>query len=110
MASVEKSLGSKKPEKKKSKKKSAKKHKIRRMTIEPADNGGFMVRHEHHPDEPDGDEPGSVPPDETHALGDENQLLSHVQGTFGGSPDAGAGPAAGAAGPGAGAPPAAQGM
>lgn len=99
--SVERSLSGKKPAKKKPSKKSKKsKHKIRRMTIEPADNGGFTVRHEHHP-EPDADDMASqTPPDETHALGDENQLLGHVQNTFGGSM-----PGPGAAGPGAAAAP-----
>lgn len=92
MASPEKSLSGKKPEKssKKSEKKSKKpKHKIKRTIIDHADNGGFVVRHEHHPEEPDMDDQGApqapqTPPDETHALGGPNELMDHMGAVTGG--------------------------
>ena len=89
MSSPQRSLKGKHPEKKKKAKKS--KHKIKRIVIEPADNGGFMVRHEHHPEDMSPEDAASgampqTPPDETHALGGPDELQSHMQDTFGGSP------------------------
>lgn len=87
MASPSKSLEGKHPEKK-SKKKSAKKHKIKRMTIEPAHNGGFVVRHEFEPEEQEGQAPdggpmpAQAPPDEMHAMGSGDDLLNHVGDNF----------------------------
>lgn len=91
MASPEKSLGGRKPQKSEKKKKDKKsRHKIKRVVIEPADNGGFMVRHEHHPDDmsPEDAAGGSMPqtpPDETHALGGPDELAQHIGSTFGAS-------------------------
>jgi len=74
---------------------SKKKHRIRHMSIEPADNGGFNVRHQYHNDN-DADDMGMQqpgPPDTTHAMGGPDDLLGHVQGQFGGQlPPAAAGP------------------
>ena len=87
-------MGGKKAKSKKSKSKS-KKHKIRHIGIEPADNGGFNVRHQY---DQGGPEDEAVP-DSTHALSDPSQLLAHLQDTVGGQL-----PGAGAAGPGAAGP------
>jgi hypothetical protein len=98
---LDKSLGkSKKTSSKKSSKKS-KKHKLHHMHIEPTDNGGFIVHHSY--DQPDSDSGEGPVPDQTHAIGNSDDLLSHVQDQFGGgSPAAGGGsPAPAAAGPGA---------
>lgn len=79
MASAEKTLsGKKKPAKK-----TQKKHKIKRMTIEPSDNGGHVIRHEFHPEDSE-EGMSQAPPDEVHAMGDSDQMLSHVQGQLGG--------------------------
>jgi hypothetical protein len=81
---LSKSLSKKK--KPSGKKKSGSKKKIRHMHIEPADNGGFNVRHMYDQGGPD-EEPT---PDSTHALSDPSQLLGHVQDNFGGEmPQAG---------------------
>ena|ERR1700728_1545032 len=93
--STEKKLGgSHKP---KSKSKSKSKKRVKHMHIEKTDNGGFIARHEMEQD-PDA-EPGQGPDTETHALGDNNALLQHVQDTMGGQlqPQGAAGPGAGAA-------------
>lgn len=100
--STEKKLGGKPKPKEKSKSK-PKKHKIRHFGVEPTDNGGFIARHQFQPEEGQDGGPGEQPTDETHALGDNSALLSHVQSQFGGSlpaPEAGGGGAAGPAGPG----------
>lgn len=89
---LSKGLGKSSKSKNKSKK-GGSKHKIRHMHIEPADNGGFNVRHIH--EQPGMDDTESAPvPDSTHAIGGPDDLLSHVQSQFGGQmPPAGAGPA-----------------
>lgn len=96
MASAEKQLGGGK--KKPAKKSSKSKKKIRRMTIEPSDNGGHVIRHEFQPDDPE-DGMSQTPPDEVHAMGDSDQMLQHVQSQLGGQlpPQGGGDPGAGAA-------------
>lgn len=100
MASMSKSLGGGKKSKPKSKKTSSKKkHKIKRMTIDPTDNGGFLATHQHQPDDEGAEgEMGNTPPDTMHALADPNQLQQHIADNFGGTAPQ-APPAAGGAGP-----------
>lgn len=53
------------------------KKRLRRMEIEPAQNGGYVVKHVHHPSE-DPMQPGPGHEDETYALGDNQALHDHI--------------------------------
>ncbi len=103
MSNMSKSLGGGKSKSKKKKKSASKKHKIKRMTIDPTDNGGFLATHQHQPDDEaaEGEMGGGGPPDTMHALSDTDQLQQHIADHFGGTAPQAA-PVAGPAGPGAG--------
>lgn len=58
------------------------KKRIRRMEIEPAQNGGYVVKHVHHPSE-DPMQPGPGHEDETYAIGDDQGLHDHIDHHFG---------------------------
>ena len=75
----------------KSRPKSKAKHKTRRITIEPADNGGFSVNHElQAPESAPGGPYIPPPPDEHTVHEDQAGMLSRVKElTGGGTPDAG---------------------
>ena len=91
---MERSLGKKKTSKPRSKK--SKKHRITHTHIDHADNGGHTIRHSYE----QGGEGEEPVPDTTHAVGDSDQLLSHLQDQLGGNL-----PSANAAGAGAAAAP-----
>lgn len=60
------------------------KKRIKRMVIEPADDGSHVIRHEHH--QPDGDMGmrGQHVPDETYTAPDTEALKEHIQEHLGG--------------------------
>ena len=79
MASPMKSLSGKLKSKPKSKAKKSAKKKIKHMHISPADNGGFDVHHIM-----EGGPEDQMQEPESHPVGSPDELLSHVQGQFGG--------------------------
>lgn len=68
-------LGGSKPTKKSGGKKSGGKHKVKRMTIHHAKNGGYIISHDM---ENEPDEPGESSDPEEHIAPDMNSLQGHV--------------------------------
>lgn len=56
---------------------------LRRVTLEPADNGGYTVTHEPKPVKGKGDAPNDYPSDKKHVFGDAKSAHAHLSKLMG---------------------------